>query len=127
MVKSNLKVALVGLGAMLCTGCFALTNKATFSVPVAIEMQDHDKLLENRKVNIVGYVHMDLDDIAITDRSTTSIRQTLLAKAKAKFGAVDAVASLSFYGEVTYVAGLETPQPTGSNTYVEAAAIRYMD
>jgi len=107
-------------------------------------MADHDLLFANRKIAVVGYVQVDLDDIDTTNKTDPlpSVRQMLLEKAKAKFGDVDAVISLAFYRErilatskteVTTEGLLSDEKKTsgsssyGSNWYVEAAAVKYED
>ena len=39
--------------------------------PEPIQMADHDLLFENRKVSVVGYVQVDLDDIDTTNTEKT--------------------------------------------------------
>lgn len=133
--------------ASACGLSQSFTSKAKYTTyvgPEPIKMADHDLLFENRKVSVVGYVQVDLDDIDTTnsEKPLPSVRQMLLEKAKAKFGQVDAVISLAFYRErtlatsktETITSGILADQTTtsgtvnaNSNWYVEAAAVKYVD
>ena len=140
-------IFVVSCMASACGLSQSFTSKAkstTYVGPEPIQMADHDLLFENRKVSVVGYVQVDLDDIDTTnsEKPLPSVRQMLLEKAKAKFGQVDAVISLAFYRErtlatsktETITSGFLAEQTTtsgtvntNSNWYVEAAAVKYVD
>ncbi|MBT6176861.1 MAG: hypothetical protein HOI23_06400 [Deltaproteobacteria bacterium] len=111
---------------------------STLSVPYVANMND-DVQVEGRKVQVVGYVVVDMDNIVTTGKDLASVRAMLLDAAKAKFGDVDAVVSLAFYSEssntstTTTEASLlgdavsGTTNQVSSNTFCEAAAIKYVD
>lgn len=133
--------SLVMVTAFAC-GCFpGSVNQqkiSTLSVPFVADMND-DVQVEGRKVQVVGYVVVDMDNIVTTGQGLASVRAMLLDAAKAKFGDVDAVVSLAFYSEssntkTTVSAGnilgdamSDTSNQASSNMFCEAAAIKYVD
>lgn len=133
--------SLVMVTAFAC-GCGGMSVNqqkiSTLSVPTVAFMND-DVQVEGRKVQVVGYVVVDMDNIVTTGKDLASVRAMLLDVAKAKFGDVDAVVSLAFYSEMSNTSTTNTETgifsdtvgPTtnqlSSNMYCEAAAIKYVD
>jgi len=109
---------------------FIHSETTTLVGPIPVNVSD-DSQINNRKVHVVGYVQVDLDGIDTTNKTLPSVRQMLLEKAREKFGDVDAVVSLVHYHE-SILSSAETTEAltswsSGSNIYVEAAAIKYVD
>ena len=124
--------------AIGCGGTVQQQKVSTLTVPAVANMND-DVQVAGRKVQVVGYVVVDMDNIVTTGKDLASVRAMLLETAKAKFGDVDAVVSLAFYKEssntktTTTEASLlsaavtDTKNKKSSNMFCEAAAIKYVD
>ena len=124
-------VLLLAAFTTACGSMQALYSESTTLIgPLPVELND-DSQIQNRKVHVLGYVQVDLDGIDTTNKTLPSVRQMLLEKAREKFGDVDAVVSLAHYHESILSSTTSTEALTtwssGSNVYVEAAAIKYVE